>query len=53
VVLSSVTVLLGFEAVSTAAVVAGIASLASLVGAAIVYFWNIPVAVEDFRQTRI
>lgn len=46
--LSAVTVLLGFEQVTTAAIVLGILSLAALAGALAVYVWNIPAAVADF-----
>lgn len=48
VVLSAVTVLLGFEAVTQAAVVVGIASLTALAGAIVVYVWNLPAGVADF-----
>jgi hypothetical protein len=50
VVLSAVTVLLGFEAVTQAAVVVGIASLAALASMVVVYVWSLPAAVADFRD---
>jgi hypothetical protein len=50
VVLSAVTVLLGFEAVTQAAVVVGIVSLAALAGMIVVYVWSLPAAVADFRE---
>jgi hypothetical protein len=50
VVLSAVTVLLGFEAVTQAAVVVGILSLAALVGMVVVYVWSLPAAITDFRN---
>lgn len=46
--LSVVTVMLGFETVTQAALVLGVLSLAALAGALIVYIWNIPAAVRDF-----
>lgn len=46
--LSVVTVMLGFETVTQAALVVGVLSLAALAGALIVYIWNIPAAVRDF-----
>lgn len=46
--LSAVTGLLGYEEVTTAARVLGLLSLTSLVGAVIIYVWNIPAAVPDF-----
>ncbi|HQL53991.1 MAG TPA: hypothetical protein PLQ87_04730 [Phycisphaerae bacterium] len=46
--LSVVTVMLGFETVTQAALVVGALSLAALAGALIVYIWNIPAAVRDF-----
>ena len=48
VVLSAVTVLLGFEAVTQAAVVVGILSLAALASMVVVYVWSLPAAVADF-----
>jgi hypothetical protein len=48
VVLSAVTVLLGFEAVTQAAVVVGIVSLAALASMVVVYVWSLPAAVADF-----
>jgi hypothetical protein len=50
--LSTVTVMLGFEAVTRAAVVLGICSLAALAGALLIYAWNLPVAVADFGNER-
>jgi len=46
--LSVVTVMLGFETVTQAALVVGALSLAALAGALIVYIWYIPAAVRDF-----
>lgn len=46
--LSVVTVMLGFETVTQAALVVGVLSLAALAGALIVYIWNIPAALPDF-----
>ncbi len=48
VVLGGVSALLGFEEVSTAAVVIGVLSLAAWAGAVIVYIWSLPAAVRDF-----
>lgn len=54
VVLSGVTVLLAAEAVTRAAMVLGVASLAALAAALVVYVWNIPAAVADFgREERV
>jgi hypothetical protein len=50
VILSAITVLLGFEAVTQAAVVVGIASLAALASMIVVYVWSLPAAVADFRD---
>lgn len=50
--LSAVTVLLGYEAISTAAQILGFLSLAALAGALGVYFWALPTAVADFREQR-
>jgi hypothetical protein len=50
--LSAVTVLLGYEAVTQAAIVLGVLSLAALGGALLIYVWNIPAAVADFGQER-
>ena len=52
VVLSGVTVLLGYEAVTQAAVVLGVFSLAALGGALLIYAWNVPAAVADFGEER-
>ncbi len=52
VVLSGVMVLLGYEAVTQAAVVLGVLSLGALAGAAVVYVWSIPAAVADFGDRR-
>ena len=48
VVLSAVTVLLGHEAVTRAAIVLGVASLFALGGAGAIYVWSIPAAQPDF-----
>lgn len=50
VALSGVTVLLATEAVTRAALVLGIASVAALAVALVVYVWNIPAAVPDFGR---
>ncbi len=52
VLLSGVTVLLGFEEVSKAAWTLGVTSLVVLALAAIVYVWGLPAALEDFREPR-
>lgn len=52
VVLSLVTVLLGYEAVTQAALVLGVLGLAALGGAVLIYVWNIPAAVADFGEER-
>ncbi len=46
--LSAVTVLLGYEAVTRAAVVIGVLSLVALAAALVSYIWNIPAAQRDF-----
>lgn len=46
--LSGATVLLGFEAITPAAMVLGVLSLGALAGALVIYIWNIPAAAEDF-----
>ncbi|MBK9127630.1 MAG: hypothetical protein IPM13_07490 [Phycisphaerales bacterium] len=51
-VLAMATLLLGMEAVTPAAWTVGIAALAALLGAGLVYAWNIPAAVEDFGAER-
>ena len=48
--LSCTTVLLGYEAVTQAAVALGILSATALAGALLVYLWNLPVAVADFTD---
>ena len=48
--LSGVTVLLSCEAVTTAAIVLGVLSLAALAGALTAYAWNLPAAVADFGR---
>jgi hypothetical protein len=50
--LSGVTTLLGVEAVTQAAVALGGLSLAALVGAGVIYLWQIPAAIPDFRDER-
>ena len=50
--LVGVTVLLGYEEVTTAATVLGVLSLASLGGAIVVYVWSLPIAVADFELER-
>jgi hypothetical protein len=52
VLLSGVTVLLGGEAVTEAAIVLGILSLVALGGAIVIYAWNIPAAIADFGSER-
>ena len=52
VVASAITVLLGHEAVTRAAVVLGAVSLIALGGAAVIYVWNIPAAQPDFLSRR-
>jgi hypothetical protein len=48
-----VATLLGFEEVTTAALVIGGLSVAAWAGAAVVYVWDIPAAVRDFvREER-
>ncbi len=51
VVLSAVTVLLGVEEVTQAAVVLGLLSLLALAAAIAVYAWNLPAAVADFGES--
>lgn len=51
--LSLITALLLAERVTLAGVVLGSSALAALVGALIVYAWNIPAAVVDFREDRL
>ena len=46
--LSAVTVLLGIETVTQAAVAVGILSLGALGSAIVVYVWNLPAAIADF-----
>ena len=46
--LAGVATLLGFEEVTTAAIVIAGLSLAAWAGAVVVYVWNIPAAVRDF-----
>jgi len=48
--LGGVATLLGFEEVTTAALVIGGLSVAAWAGAAVVYVWNIPTAVRDFAR---
>lgn len=48
VVLGGVTVLLGYERVTDAAVVVGVMAVAALAGAIVVYVWELPAAVADF-----
>jgi hypothetical protein len=50
VLLSAVTVLLGYEAVTQAAVVLGVLSAAALGGALLIFIWNIPASVTDFAD---
>lgn len=50
--LSAITVLLGHEAITTAATVLGLLSLAALGGALVIYVWNIPAALPDFGPDR-
>ncbi len=52
VLLSGVTVLLGCEEVTQAAVVLGVLSLVALSGAIVIYVWNIPAAMADFGNER-
>jgi hypothetical protein len=52
VLLSGVTVLLGCERVTEAAVIVGVLSLAVLGGAAVIYAWHIPAAMADFGDER-
>ena len=49
---AKVTLLLGFEGIRVAAIVLGVLAIAALVGAILVYVWNLPAAVADFGSER-
>jgi len=49
VLLSCAAILLGYEEVGLPARMVGVAALAALAGALVVYIWALPTAVADFR----
>jgi len=49
VLLSCAAILLGYEEVGLPARILGVAALAALAGALVVYIWALPTAVADFR----
>jgi hypothetical protein len=49
VLLSCAAILLGYEEVGLPARIVGVAALAALAGALVVYIWALPTAVADFR----
>lgn len=52
-VLGIATVLLLMEGITTAAITVGSVTAATLIGAVLIYVWNLPAAVEDFRARRL
>lgn len=53
ILLTGVTVLFAHEGAALAAKIAGALGLGALLGAAIIYTWNIPTAVADFGRERL